>query len=126
MAASYQYSFVVASDMPFFTANLVHYLLSRCEGYDVVAPEIDGSWEPLYAVYSRNCLKPIEQYLLADVRKAYRFYPSVRVLNVREDELTSSGYTGEIFFNLNTPEDYKDLARRDSNRTGDYLKSFVL
>lgn len=119
-AASYQYSFVVASDMPFFTANLAHYLLSRCDGYDVVAPKIEGSWEPLCAVYSKSCLKPIEQYILTDIRSVYGFYPGVRVLNVSKEELLSLGYSGEIFLNLNTPDEYKDLINRESNRVGNF------
>ncbi len=109
LAASYPLAFVVAGDMPFFTADLATYLLSKSAGYDVVAPEIDGYWEPLCAVYSKDCLKPIEQYLVADIRKVYAFYPSVRVLKVKEKELIKMGKIENIFCNLNTPEDYQDL-----------------
>lgn len=104
--ANYPYSFVVAGDMPFFTADLAEYLLSKCKGYDVIAPEINGAWEPLCAVYSRNCLKPIEKFLAADRRKVFGFYPSVRVLKVKEEELANIGTAENIFCNLNTPEDY--------------------
>lgn len=116
LAAKHTHAFVVASDMPFFSANLAKYLLSRSAGYDVVAPEIDGCWEPLCAVYSQECLKPIEQFLVADIRKVYSFYPSVRVLRVREDELASIGKTNDIFCNLNTLKDYHDLLSREKER----------
>jgi molybdopterin-guanine dinucleotide biosynthesis protein A len=109
LAARYQFSFIVAADMPCFTANLAAYLLSKSKGYDVVAPEINGCWEPLCAVYSRDCLIPIEKCLVADIRKVIRFYPNVRVLKVREEELASIGTAEDIFRNLNTPEDYNNL-----------------
>lgn len=112
LAAKYQLSFVVAADMPCFTANLAAYLLSKSNGYDVVAPEINECWEPLCAVYSRACLIPIEKCLVADIRKVIRFYPSVRVLKVREEELASIGTAKDIFRNLNTPEDYNNLLTR--------------
>jgi molybdopterin-guanine dinucleotide biosynthesis protein A len=112
LAAKYPLSFVVAADMPFFTANLAAYLLSKSKGYDVVAPEISGCWEPLCAVYSRTCLEAIENSLAADVRKVYGFYSNVRVLKVSEEELTNMGTAEDVFSNLNTPEDYHNLLRR--------------
>lgn len=115
LAAKYPRAFVVAADMPFFSAELASYLLSKSSDYDVVAPEIDHYWEPLCAVYSKCCLQAIEQYLVADIRKVYAFYPSVRVLKVPEKELTGIGKTGQVFYNLNTPEDYKALLVKDRN-----------
>ncbi len=118
LAARHPYAFVVAGDMPLFTDELATYLLSKREGYDVVVPEVDGCWEPLCAVYSQDCLKPIEQFLVADIRKAYGFYPSVRVLKVREEELASIGKVKDIFCNLNTPEDYHELLTREKEGLG--------
>lgn len=109
LAARYPLSFVVAADMPFFTADMANYLLSKSAGYDVVAPEINHYWEPLCAVYAKDCLQAIEQFLVADVKKVYAFYPCVRVLKVKEEELTKMGKIEHIFCNLNTPEDYQSL-----------------
>lgn len=56
-AARNTHAFIVAADMPLFKAELAQYLLERSVGYDIVVPIIKGRWEPLCAVYSRNCIK---------------------------------------------------------------------
>ena len=117
-AASYPYSFIVAGDMPLFTADLAEYLLTRTdEDYDVIAPEVGGSWEPLCAVYSQSCLQAIEKYLEAGIRQVFQFYKNVRVLKICEQELVSIGKTGDLFYNLNTPEDYKVLLAKKKARS---------
>lgn len=109
-AASHPHAFVVAGDMPLFTADLAEYFLARAdEGYDVIAPEIGGSWEPLCAVYAKACLQAIEQYLAAGNRQVYQFYKNIRVLKISERELASIGKPGRLFYNMNTPEDYEAL-----------------
>ncbi|HEY3425694.1 MAG TPA: molybdenum cofactor guanylyltransferase [Negativicutes bacterium] len=109
IASKYQHAFVISGDMPLFTGALATYLLERRAGYDVIVPEIRSRWEPLCAVYSRSCIKPIENCLQADVRKVYRFYPQVRVLKISEPELKLVGDVEELFYNLNTPEDFNSL-----------------
>ncbi|HWQ76077.1 MAG TPA: molybdenum cofactor guanylyltransferase [Syntrophomonas sp.] len=112
-ASHYPYAFVVAGDMPLFTADLAAYFLTRAQaGFDVVAPQISGSWEPLCAVYARSCLPAIERHLAAGIRQVFQFYKEVRVLKIDEQELDAIGKTGESFYNLNTPEDYQALLDR--------------
>jgi molybdopterin-guanine dinucleotide biosynthesis protein A len=109
-AASYPYAFVVAGDMPLFSVELAAYLLARTdEGFDVIAPEINGSWEPLCAVYSRSCLQIIEQYLEAGIGQVSQFYKNVNVLKIDEQVLAGLCGPGDIFYNLNTPQDYEAL-----------------
>lgn len=112
LAAQNTHAFIVAADMPLFKAELAQYLLERSAGYDIVVPIKKGRWEPLCAVYSRNCIKPIEDCLKADIRQIFRFYPQVKVLNVEEDELARIGKSEDLFYNLNTPEDYKNFCEQ--------------
>jgi molybdenum cofactor guanylyltransferase len=111
LAVKSDYAFVTAGDMPFFTAELATYLMARKDGYDAIVPQIRGNWEPLCAVYSRNCIGPIKDCLQADIRKVFRFYPKIRVLAVSEDELKFAGLPAKIFYNLNTPEDLEILRK---------------
>ena len=105
LAARHQHSFVVSCDMPFFSTEFVKYMVERKAGYDVVVAEIQKRWEPLCAVYSRNCIEPIERLLQAGVSKVYLFYTDVRVLTISESQLRLVGDIEEIFCNLNTPAD---------------------
>lgn len=117
LASSKPHAFVVACDMPLFKAELAFYLLERCMAYDVVVPTTRGRWEPLCAVYSRKCIKPIEEHLQAGIRTAYEFYDQVRVLKVSEAQLDKIGQPEEMFYNLNTPEDYKTLCEGKAGKT---------
>ena len=63
MTAKNQYSFTVSCDMPFFNIELPQFLLERSWGFDVVVPQIGKYLEPRCAVYSKNCIKPIEECL---------------------------------------------------------------
>ncbi len=112
LAAHNHYAFVVAADMPRFSADLAHFLIEKCSGYDVAAPEIDGRLETLCAVYSRDCLQPIEQLLLADLKKVDKFFPQVRLLKVQKEELAAI-IEDDVFYNLNTPEDYRALLKKE-------------
>jgi molybdopterin-guanine dinucleotide biosynthesis protein A len=97
--------FIAACDMPMVSLKVVEYLTGRGPRWDVVVPEIDGMLEPLHAVYSRRCLKPIEQILGHGGRKIVEFYPRVRVLRVPEEEVRVLDPQLRSFRNINTPED---------------------
>ncbi len=112
----HRYAFVISCDMPLFRARLAEYLLERCAGYDVVVTQINGYLEPLCAVYSKECLEPIESCLKAGVRKIILFFPQVRVLTIGHREIENIGNPEELFYNLNTPEDYRLLLERRQSR----------
>ncbi|MCR6546898.1 molybdenum cofactor guanylyltransferase [Dehalobacterium formicoaceticum] len=123
-AAMNEYAFVVSSDMPLFQGKLVTYLAERAPDYDVVVPKPFGYWEPLCALYSKNCLPVMEKYLRASDHAvaAFHFYPEVKVLEINEKELSASGNMKHLFYNVNTPEDYQALMRQENLK--DNRKSF--
>jgi molybdopterin-guanine dinucleotide biosynthesis protein A len=98
--------------MPLFSARLAEYLLERSPGYDVVVPRINNYWEPMCAVYSKACIDPIEKRLLSGARKVMAFYADVRVLEIAQDEIEAIGRLEDLFYNMNTPEDYQSFLRR--------------
>ena len=54
---------VVACDMPLLNLELLRYMVTLSEGFDVVIPRIGEKTEPLHAIYSKACLQPIESLL---------------------------------------------------------------
>ena len=113
MASRHRHAFVISGDMPLFTEELARYLLERREGYDVVVPNIQNRWEPLCAVYSKKCIEPIESCLQTNMRNVHSFYSQVKVLKIAEGQLKSIGDLDELFCNLNTPEDFHLLSRKN-------------
>lgn len=107
-AASHDYLLVVACDMPFLNRDLLRYLLSLADAYDVVLPRVDGRGEQLHAVYARSCIEPIAAQLQSGDFKIDRFFARVRVRTVDEDELRRHDPSLRSFRNVNTPEDWAE------------------
>ena len=57
------YNLVVAADMPLLNEGLLRYMIKVANGYDFTLPRFDNWYEPLHAIYSRNCIAPIKSIL---------------------------------------------------------------
>lgn len=99
----YRLNFVTAGDMPFIKGPLAAYMVTQTGDADALVPRIDDKWQPLFAVYSRDCLKAIEECLAGDRYKVSAFYPQVRVKYIEEDVVRKFSEPDRIFFNINTP-----------------------
>lgn len=96
-------------DTPLIPPALLGALVGAAPGFDAVVPVVGGRPEPLCAVYGEGCREPVRRRLAAGERKMTSFWPEVRVRTLAEDELAAFGDPGEMFRNLNTPEDYLRL-----------------
>ena len=103
-------SVVVSCDTPFVTVGLLAYMTQICPAFDIVVPRIKDKIEPLCAVYSRNCLAPIEELLEQDERQIRKLFGMVRVKYVEEDEVNKFDPEHLSFFNINSQADL-DRAR---------------
>ncbi|MBU0986815.1 MAG: molybdenum cofactor guanylyltransferase [Proteobacteria bacterium] len=100
------YAFFASCDMPFLNRNLVETVLDGIEPrIDVVIPETAKGLEPLCAVYSKQCLKPVEQQLQKNDLKIYQLLKKVRVKKIPEKKLREHDQDLISFCNINTPED---------------------
>jgi len=98
---------VVACDMPFLNLELLRYMVKMAPGFDVVIPRIGDQMEPLHAVYSRNCIGPMEDLIKQGNLKVTGFFDSVKVRYVGEEELDRFDPEHLSFFNVNTEADLK-------------------
>jgi molybdopterin-guanine dinucleotide biosynthesis protein A len=103
--ATYDYSFVAACDMPFLNEDFIIYLTGQAGKHDIIVPELPEGFQPLHAIYSRNCLSHIKKLLIADKLKIAGFYKEVRLLSIPEEKIKPFNKDGRLFFNVNTPED---------------------
>jgi molybdopterin-guanine dinucleotide biosynthesis protein A len=120
--SSYPFAFVSACDMPFIREEAIRRLISLKQGFDVVIPERETGVEPMHAIYSKNCLKPIRSQLDKNSLKIIDFFPQVRVRKVPAQELTGGEKDNAIFFNINTRQDLRwaeeHLAKGKKNEVG--------
>jgi len=103
--ARYDYSFVAACDMPFLNEDFIIYLTGQVGKHDIIVPELSEGFQPLHAIYSRNCLSHIKKLLIADKLKIAGFYKEVRLLSIPEEKIKPFDKDGRLFLNVNTPED---------------------
>jgi len=80
------------------------------KGYDALVPRWpDGSLEPLHAVYSKKKTIPvIEELLKNGVRDVKSIFPQMKVCYLDAETLANGG---DIFFNLNRPQDLENLKK---------------
>jgi molybdopterin-guanine dinucleotide biosynthesis protein A len=102
---------VVAADMPFLNQPLLQYIVDVSDGYDLVLPRIGTFFEPLHAVYSKNCIKPAESIIRQGRKVIVELLNCVRVRYVEAEEIDRLDPKRLSFFNINTKEDL-ELARK--------------
>ena len=98
-------NFVVACDMPFLDKELISYMIEEIGDYDVVIPKFNGRLQPLCAIYSKNCIKPIENQIFNQKLKIVDFFKDVKVKIIENEEIKKIESAERSFFNINTPED---------------------
>ncbi len=103
-ASSSFYNFVVACDMPFIDTAIIQHLqrYSRDNLFNIIVPEYNGFIEPLFAIYSRDCIEGIAESLKNDRLKIRDFFTQVKVKEVSCHQFHS---VEKSFFNINTKED---------------------
>lgn len=99
------YGVVVACDMPFLNVDLIRFMLDIVSDYDAVVPRLQGRPEPLHAIYSKNCIGPIERCLQADQLKIAMFFEQINVAYLEDDDIETFDPNHLSFFNVNTQED---------------------
>jgi FdhD protein len=118
LASSEPAVFVVACDMPHLNGDLIRHLTALCEGVDMVLPLSDGGFEPLHALYGKECLPAIEELIEAGDRRVISLVPRVRVREVPSGEVTTFDPAFDSFVNINTPDDYFRLRNGEKSVPG--------
>jgi len=104
-AASNFNSLVVACDMPFLNVALLRYLTELSPGFDAVIPKLENKLEPLHAVYSKDCIGPIEDMLREDRLKVADLPDRIGVRFVGDKEIETFDPEHLSFFNINSESD---------------------
>jgi len=107
LASKSFYNFVIACDMPFINPGLIKYMFKKAPGYDMVIPKIDGLYEPLFCIYSKDCILPISRMVEDGVFKIKGLLPLVKINKITKKEVLSYGSPARLFTNINTARELK-------------------
>jgi molybdenum cofactor guanylyltransferase len=106
-AAAGQAALTVACDMPFLRPEIVELVARRSGEGDVVIPRVGDQLETLHAAYGKACLPHIEERLISGRLKITGFFPSVRVVEIAEEEIARFCDPRLVFMNVNTPDELR-------------------
>ncbi|MEX2442462.1 MAG: molybdenum cofactor guanylyltransferase [Alkalispirochaeta sp.] len=116
------YNFVIAWDMPFMNTELIRYLMKASGGYDVTVPVIDGYFDGLHAIYSKNCIPFIERQLSQNNLKVIDFFNNINLKTVPERTVRLFDPDLLAFINVNKRDEYRRALEIDSGVMGDTSK----
>lgn len=111
--ASARHCLVVACDMPFLNRDLLRLMAMERRTYDVLVPLLPGQsrqrggglvYQTLHAIYSKDCLPPIEEQIQRGNRQVIGFFDAVNVRTLDLQAVTTVDGNLLSFFNANTPE----------------------
>jgi len=98
--------FVVACDMPFLNPALVRYISGIAVDAGIVVCSFKKSLHPLFGVYGKGMLHPLEHHLRKGVTGLQRFLRDFNAYVVGEDEIKKIDPEGTSFVNINTIGDF--------------------
>ncbi len=97
-------NFVTACDIPHIEMSFVRRMLVEAERFDIVIPaDKDGKYEPLFAVYNKSALKPINEVLREGGRKISDVFTRCRVKYIELERDIA---------NLNTRAEYEEFLEK--------------
>lgn len=109
--SEFDFNLILAVDLPFISVGLLHFLIERARdsaAAAVTVPRTAHGWQPLCAVYRRQFTYIAEKALRERRYKIDALFETARAQGINEEELRASGFSPDLFQNLNTPQ---DLAR---------------
>jgi molybdopterin-guanine dinucleotide biosynthesis protein A len=121
IASSGSRAIVVGCDTPFLSTGLLEYMTQTSPTFDIAVPRIKDKVEPLCAVYSKNCLAPIQELLEQNELRIIELFRMVKVRYIEEDEIDSFDPGHLSFLNINSQADL-DKARRLATERGWLLR----
>ena len=98
--------------MPYPDPRIVELLLQNRSGFDAVVPRTPEGYEPVFALYHKNCLSQMEAMLRQNQFRIYDFYQRIAIRFIDPPELPDGWRRALI--NINTPEQLAQLTEEQS------------
>ena len=105
------YNFIFSCDAPFVNPDLIDYMISKAKDFDVIVPRWKDRFEPLHAIYSKNCIGAIKSQLEENDLKITNFFSKVSVKVIEQGELERFDLGQLPFMNINTREEYSKIGK---------------
>jgi len=109
ITATTDWIFVAPCDMPYPDARIVKALLQSRDGVDAVVPRTAAGYEPVFALYHKNCLPQMAAMLQQNQFRIYDFYQRIAIRYLEPPELPEGWQ--HALLNINTPEQLAQIKK---------------
>jgi molybdopterin-guanine dinucleotide biosynthesis protein A len=108
LIASYEQSFVIACDMPLIDRKLINEMVKKGQNDDMLVLMHEQGIEPLIGIYSKNCIRALEESLFADKTSLSDFASGLNAKMFFYSESASTSEKSNLppYFDIDTPQDY--------------------
>ena len=106
---------VVAVDMPFLSLPLLTAMAEVGRGSDALVPFV-GGWQPLHAIYDRNCLVPVRRQIERGELKISSLFDHIAVVKLGTDWVRAYDPNLRSFENVNTIADYRSATQSENTK----------
>ncbi|MBK9099727.1 MAG: molybdenum cofactor guanylyltransferase [bacterium] len=109
-------NFFISCDMPLINKELINYLINFKSDKDIILPKAEGKIQQLCGVYSKKIFPQVDKLINESMKKDSKLKGSIYELQgcVETEIVDVSGldyYHLDLFFNINTPEDFNYAKR---------------
>ena len=101
--ANTQKIFIMSCDMPFVTTGSISYMIENSTGSQITIPVYRGKIQPLFGVYSKNCLPLWKQLIEQGITKLQEMVThfDLSKINVDQEKI----FNEVVFMNVNDKND---------------------
>jgi molybdenum cofactor guanylyltransferase len=116
--SSSELNLILAVDMPFVERRCLEHLVREAQEHNAVVtvPRVGGKWQPLCAIYRRRFADLAHDVLQAGQNKIDALFSETTLHVLEEGDLERQGFSADMFRNLNTPEDLREVGSRMRER----------
>jgi molybdenum cofactor guanylyltransferase len=115
------WNLILGCDLPFITSAWLDYLIGRAieSNADAVIPVSSAGAEPLCAMYRKTCVTPVLAAIAKGVRKVTDAFAGLAADSVLPAQWKPFDESGQLFKNMNTPEDFEAADAMFGGRGGE-------
>jgi molybdopterin-guanine dinucleotide biosynthesis protein A len=109
-------SVVIPCDTPLISEQLLEYYVEISKGYHAVISKVDGFFQPLCAVYTKDCEELFGTSLRNGETKLPNIFDKMKIRYVSREEIERFGNYETMFKNINTKTEYEWLLEKKERR----------
>ncbi|OGQ75383.1 MAG: hypothetical protein A2235_05290 [Deltaproteobacteria bacterium RIFOXYA2_FULL_42_10] len=91
--------------MPFLNKEVISKMMIILNGCSAIVPYIMGRYQPLHAIYSKKCLKPMAEMIKNKDLRITNLFQKIKIKRLEEKDWLSSEPVLSSVDNINTRED---------------------